>query len=189
MDEQTVKAVREASVAAHEYLLQQGMASVPVLNCYRKGQAIGYVRLRPVEKGPDAMAAIEELGVLAAGAEADEVVVVWESQALAAATEQSADYAGTCLCLAHATRDGDTLVYRLPYRAHTAEEGTDFFRPFVQPEWLVEPEPELDPALPQPIDDAVHMSFAPWEGHPNPGLAAVCAHLERQYFLVSLVNA
>jgi hypothetical protein len=185
VDETTYAAAREATVAAHEYLMARGMVTAPILNAFRGGRMLGYIQLRPVKVGKDAAEAVEELGLFAAGGEADEVVLAWESQDLAAATGQEPDYDGPCLSLVHAARGRGHRLHRLPYREqYTGTRSPETGLHASAPDWLVAPSPEDDAALPEPVDAAVAMAWASWDPHPNPGLDVVGRVLAGREFMV-----
>ncbi len=185
MDAQTYAAVRGAMAEAHEAVMALGAVGPPVLWAARSGRLVGYVSLRPVHVGEDAFQGVSELGMLAAGAEADEVMMAWESQDLAVATGAEPDFDGTCLCVLWADATGYKLQ-RLPYREldiGPAENGLRACRP----DWLVEPAPEVAGPLPLAISSALHMCFAGWGEHANPGIEGVRGYLESCGYSVRLL--
>lgn len=173
------EALRDAMVGAHEAVLREGAVPPPTLYALRDWQLLGYVSLRPVHRGRDAVDAVAELGQFAAGGEADEVVIAWESQDLATATELPSDFTGPCLSIAHARNDRCRL-HRLPYRERALGRVKGSGLTAVKPQWLPAPPHEDRPLLPPPIQLAIDMSFAPWDPPgSNPGLETAGLYLEQ----------
>lgn len=179
MDAKTWEALRGAIVETHTEMLREGIVTPPTLYALRNWQLLGYVSLRQVRRGRDAIDAVAELGQFAAGGEADEVVLVWESQDLAVATELPPDHPEPCLTIAHA-RDDRCRLHRLPYRERPIGTAAGTGLAAAAPQWLNAPAHEDGALLPPPIQLAIDMSFAPWDPPgSNPGLEAAGLYLEQ----------
>jgi predicted N-acetyltransferase YhbS len=79
-DSQLVEGITEACKSAHkEIMAAEGLVLTPRLFVFRDGHHVGYVALRPVHVGKDAVDGIAQMSFLAAAAEADEVIGVGDA--------------------------------------------------------------------------------------------------------------
>ncbi|WP_329267157.1 hypothetical protein [Streptomyces sp. NBC_01451] len=183
MDTQTWDAL--AASMRNAYIAGPGEGAVPrpVIMPLVRGELVGLIWLRPVETGKDALTGIAQLSNIAAAAGADEVVLAWETQDVAAACELPVTDPTPCLNLVHATKDSHTL-HRFPY-AEQAAEG----RASIEPRWLPAPEPQPGGELIPPVRAAVDYSFIPLEiDHPSPfGVTVVL--MEEDGYSVRLTEA
>ncbi|GAA3906407.1 hypothetical protein GCM10023084_68360 [Streptomyces lacrimifluminis] len=183
MDTQTWDALAASMRNAYTAGLGEGAVPRPVIMPLVRGELVGLIWLRPVETGKDALTGIAQLSNIAAAAGADEVVLAWETQDVAAACELPVTEPAPCLNLVHATKDGHTL-HRFPY-AERAPEG----RATIEPQWLPVPEPQPDGELLPPVRAAVDYSFVPLDiDHPSPfGVTVVL--MEEDGYHVRLTEA
>lgn len=179
MDTQTWDTLAASMKNAYTAGLGEGAVPRPVIMPLVRGELVGLIRLRPVETGKDALTGIAQLSNIAAAAGADEIVLAWETQDVAASCELPVAGPGPCLNLVHATKDGHTL-HRFPYT-----EGPDT----TGPQWLPAPEPQPGGELVPPVQAAVDYSFIPLElDHPSPfGVTVVL--MEEDGYNVRLTEA
>ncbi|MET9535380.1 hypothetical protein ABZY02_33325 [Streptomyces sp. NPDC006649] len=78
------------------------------------GELVGLIWVRPLKVGQDALAAIVELASIAAAADADEVVLAWETLDVATACELPIIGPAPCLNMVLTTRVGHVL-HQFPY--------------------------------------------------------------------------
>ncbi|WP_327699631.1 hypothetical protein [Streptomyces sp. NBC_00459] len=183
MDTQTWDALAASMKNAYTAGLGEGTVPRPVIMPLVRGELVGLIWLRPVETGKDALTGIAQLSNIAAASGADEVVLAWETQDVAAACELPVTDPAPCLNLVHATKDGHTL-HRFPYTEQAPEgQGT------VEPQWLPAPEPQPDGELLPPVRAAVDYSFIPLDiDHPSPfGVTVVL--MEEDGYHVRLTEA
>ncbi|MGW3647175.1 hypothetical protein [Streptomyces sp. NPDC000878] len=187
MDTQTWDTLAASMRNAYTAGLAEGAVPRPVIMPLVRGELVGLIWLRPVEPGKDALTGIAQLSNIAAAAGADEVVLAWETQDVAALCESPVTGPAPCLNLVHATKDGHTL-HRFPYAeqalAHSPEDPAA-----VEPQWLLAPAPEPDGELIPPVRAAVDYSFVPLEiDHPSPfGVTVVL--MEEDGYNVRLTEA
>ncbi|MDW4904149.1 hypothetical protein RB628_02045 [Streptomyces sp. ADMS] len=173
MDTQTWDALAASMKNAYTAGPGEGAVPRPVIMPLVRGELVGLIWLRPVETGKDALTGIARLSNIAAAAGADEVVLAWETQDVAAACELPVTGPVPCLNLVHATKDGHTL-HQFPYaeqsRARSPEGPAT-----AEPLWLPAPAPQPGAELVPPVRAAVDYSFVPLElDHPSPfGLTVV----------------
>lgn len=187
MDTRTFDALTESMKSAYVAGLQEGAVPRPVIMPLVRGQLVGLIWLRPVESGQDALTGIASLSNIAAAAEADEVVLAWETHDVATACELPVAGPAPCLNMVHATKDGHTL-HQFPYTegvlARTPEGGTS-----VEPRWQPAPVPQPGGTLVPPVQAAVDYAFTPIEiDHPSPfGVTVVL--MEEDGYSVRLTEA
>jgi hypothetical protein len=114
MDTRTFDALTESMKSAYVAGLSEGAVPRPVIMPLVRGELVGLIWLRPVKSGEDALTAIASLSNIAAAANADEIVLAWETQDVATTCELPADGPSPCLNMVHATKDGHTL-HQFPY--------------------------------------------------------------------------
>ena len=159
MDTRTFDALTESMKSAYVAGLSEGAVPRPVIMPLVRGELVGLIWLRPVTSGEDALTAIASLSNIAAAANADEIVLAWETQDVATTCELPADGPSPCLNVVHATKDGHTL-HQFPYTEDPASPG---------PEWQPAPAPQPDARLLPPVQAAVDYAFTPLElDHPSP---------------------
>ncbi|MFF2365410.1 hypothetical protein ACFVU0_22325 [Streptomyces sp. NPDC058122] len=149
--------------------VREGAVPRPVIMPLVRGELVGLVWVRPTEPGADALTGIAALSNIAAAAGADEVVLAWETQEVAAACELPVVGPSPCLNMVRATPDGHVL-HQFPYTeesssssAGTAEKDATAL------DWVQAPAPRPDGELPPPVKAAVEYAFTPMElDHPNP---------------------
>ena len=186
MDERMWNGLTGALVQAHSAMLAEGFVSPPNLMPLVSGRLIGQAQVRPMRRGKDAYVAISELGNLAAGAEADEVLITWESQDLASACEHQPDFPGPCLTILWATR-ARRAAYRFPYQETSRKRGRKQL-PAVAPRWLPNPPPDPMPIPPPAIAAALELCWTPLEiGPPHDKLEVTVAYLRSEGYIVSVV--
>lgn len=187
MDTQTWDALAVSMKNAYTAGLGEGAVPRPVIMPLVRGELVGLIWLRPVDTGRDALTGIAQLSNIAAGAGADEVVLAWETQDVAAVCELPVTDAAPCLNMVHATKDGHTL-HRFPYTeralAHSPEGPAT-----VEPQWLPAAEPQPGGELVPPVRAAVDYSFVPLDiDHPSPfGVTVVL--MEEDGYSVRLTEA
>jgi hypothetical protein len=171
------------------YLAGPGEGAVPrpVIMPLVRGELVGLIWLRPVETGKDALTGIAQLSNIAAAAGADEIVLAWETQDVAATCELPVTGPAPCLNMVHATKDGHTL-HRFPYTEQTATASPGGPTPG-EPQWLPAPEPQPGGELIPPVRAAVDYSFVPLDiDHPSPfGVTVVL--MEEDGYSVRLTEA
>ncbi|MBV1939411.1 hypothetical protein [Streptomyces sp. BV286] len=167
MDTQTWDALVASMKKAYTADLAQGTVPRPVIMPLVRGELVGLVWLRATEPGEDAMTGIVELSNVAAAAEADEVVLAWETNEVATACRLPATGPTPCLNLVHATKDGHVL-HQLPYTHQPLDPSLGGPAP-AGPLWLPALGPHPDAELAPPIQAALTYSFTPLElDHPSP---------------------
>ncbi|MFS8204102.1 hypothetical protein ACLVWQ_36205 [Streptomyces sp. CWNU-52B] len=169
MDTQTWDTLVASMKNAYSADLAQGTVPRPVLMPLVRGELVGLVGLRPTQVGKDAMSAIVELSNVASAASADEVVLAWETQDVAAACGLPVTAPAPCLNLVHATKEGHVL-HQLPYtHTHAPLDSAAGGTAGAGPTWLPAPGPQPDGELSPPIRAALDYSFTPLElDHPSP---------------------
>ena len=159
MDTRTFDALTESMKSAYVAGLSEGAVPRPVIMPLVRGELVGLIWLRPVKSGEDALTAIASLSNIAAAANADEIVLAWETQDVATTCELPADGPSPCLNMVHATKDGHTL-HQFPYTEDAAS---------AEPQWQPVPAPQPDAELLPPVQAAVDYAFTPLElDHPSP---------------------
>ncbi|MDX3748964.1 hypothetical protein [Streptomyces sp. AK08-02] len=167
MDTQTWDALAASMRNAYIAGPGEGELPRPVIMPLVRGELVGLIWLRPVETGKDALTGIAQLSNIAAAAGADEVVLAWETQDVAATCELPVTGPSPCLNLVHATKDGHTL-HRFPY-AEQAPTDSPAGPATAAPQWLPVPEPLPGGELIPPVRAAVDYSFIPLDiDHPSP---------------------
>ncbi|MCX4759952.1 hypothetical protein OG562_02870 [Streptomyces sp. NBC_01275] len=159
----------------------------PVIMPLVRGELVGLIWLRPVQTGQDAVTGIVELSNIAAAADADEVVLAWETQHVATACALPVGGPAPCLNMVHAKKDGHVL-HRFPY-TEQLQPGSPEGRVAVRPHWLPALEPQVGGELVAPIRAAVDYSFTPLDlDHPSPfGVTVVL--MEEDGYSVRLTEA
>ncbi|WP_405856254.1 hypothetical protein OG407_07595 [Streptomyces sp. NBC_01515] len=159
MDTRTFDALTESMKSAYVAGLSEGAVPRPVIMPLVRGELVGLIWLRPVKSGEDALTAIASLSNIAAAANADEIVLAWETQDVATTCELPADGPSPCLNMVHATKDGHTL-HQFPYTEDPSA---------AEPRWRPAPAPQPDAELVPPVQAAVDYAFTPLElDHPSP---------------------
>lgn len=159
MDTRTFDALTESMKSAYVAGLSEGAVPRPVIMPLVRGELVGLIWLRPVKSGEDALTAIASLSNIAAAANADEIVLAWETQDVATTCELPADGPSPCLNMVHATKDGHTL-HQFPYTEDPSSAA---------PQWQPAPAPRPDAELLPPVQAAVDYAFTPLElDHPSP---------------------
>ncbi|WP_329352187.1 hypothetical protein OG226_43570 [Streptomyces sp. NBC_01261] len=159
MDTRTFDALTESMKSAYVAGLSEGAVPRPVIMPLVRGELVGLIWLRPVRSGEDALTAIASLSNIAAAANADEIVLAWETQDVATACELPGDGPSPCLNMVHATKDGHTL-HQFPYTEDPSS---------AEPQWQPAPAPQPDGRLVPPVQAAVDYAFTPLElDHPSP---------------------
>ncbi|MGI5292821.1 hypothetical protein ACQEVF_57255 [Nonomuraea polychroma] len=186
MNDHLLAGVTDACLSAHaEVMAAEGLVLTPRLVVVRDGQLIGYVTLRPVYVGKDAVDAVGQMSHLAAAAEADEVFAVWETQDLAAACDHVPLHPDTALNVVHANPDKHVL-YRHPYREWRLPGRTSSGMAKAKPQWLSPhppaPEAELEPA----IAGMLHFCWEPFDTGSKIRVEAAAAYLIEQRYTVQL---
>lgn len=151
----------------------------------RGGHRSGYVALRPVYRGKDAIHGIVDMGHLAAAGGADEVIAAWESADIAVACELPALYPSpvstSCGPTAH-----EHMHYRLPYHEHILPSRTDQgFLPLA-PHWLDADRPVRDGTLEPAIATLLEFSFQPFDSDAPNLLQHAATYLENRGYHVKL---
>lgn len=183
MEARTWEALRDGLVAGHEAMMRLGMVTKPLLHALRGGQLLGYVMVRDFYPGKDALDAVTGLGYFASGGEADEVVMAWEAQDLAVATELPPDHPETCLSVVYA-RSGRHRLVHMPYQADLLGIAPETGLLGAEPRWLAESVSEDVLLLPPPVRGALDLAFLPWEAGENPGLGTAGLYLEQAGYSV-----
>ncbi|WP_043666673.1 hypothetical protein [Streptomyces xylophagus] len=159
MDTRTFDALTESMKSAYVAGLSEGAVPRPVIMPLVRGELVGLIWLRPVESAEDALTAIASLSNIAAAANADEIVLAWETQDVATTCELPSDGPSPCLNMVHASKDGHTL-HQFPYTEDSVS---------AEPHWLPVPAPQPDGKLMPPVQAAVDYAFTPLElDHPSP---------------------
>nr|WP_206327794.1 hypothetical protein [Streptomyces sp. S3(2020)] len=167
--------------------LGEGTVPRPLIMPLVRGELVGMIWARPLAVGRDALVGIAELANIAAAAEADEVVLAWETHDVATACELPVGDPAPCLNMVLATPDGHVL-HQFPYTEQLLSltpEGTAA----VAPDWTPAPAPRPGGELVPPIQAAVDFSFTPLElDHPSPfGVTVVL--MEEDGYRVRLTEA
>ncbi|WP_405842463.1 hypothetical protein OG528_29280 [Streptomyces platensis] len=132
-----------------------------------RSELVGVIWLRPIKVGEDALTGIAELANIAAAADADEVVLAWETHDVATACNLPVVGPAPCLNMVAATRDGHVL-HQFPYTEQLLARGPEGWAS-VAPDWRPAPAPQPGGELVPPIQAAVHVAFTPIDlDHPDP---------------------
>lgn len=91
MDTRTFDALTESMKSAYVAGLSEGAVPRPVIMPLVRGELVGLIWLRPVTSAEDALTAIASLSNIAAAANADEIVLAWETQDVATTCELPSD--------------------------------------------------------------------------------------------------
>lgn len=169
-------------------MMAEGLVVTPTLLPFVDSTLVGYVTLRPVMRGQDAVVAVAEMANLAAAADADEIVVVWETQDIAVACGHAPLYAEPALNMLWATRS-DYAVQRYPYQECSLRGRTARGLIPVYPDWLPTPPALPNSHLEPAIQAIVELYWKPMEsaGEANMVESAV-AYLQSQGFGANLVR-
>ncbi|MGP4045760.1 hypothetical protein [Streptomyces sp. 2A115] len=167
MDTQVWDALVASMKNAYTAGLGEGAVPRPVIMPLVRGELVGLIRVRPTTVGQDALTGIAELSNIAAAADADEVVLTWETHDVATACGLPVVGPAPCLNMVHATKEGHVL-HQFPYSeqllSRSPEDGTS-----AEPQWLPALAPRPGGELVPPIQAAVSFSFTPLElDHPSP---------------------
>ncbi|MFC4463704.1 hypothetical protein ACFPH6_03685 [Streptomyces xiangluensis] len=147
--------------------LGEGAVPRPVIMPLVRGELVGLIWVRPLKAGDDALTGIAALSNIAAAADADEIVLAWETHDVATACRLPLVGPAPCLNMVHATKDGHVL-HQLPYTEQSLAQAPED-PATVGPHWLPALEPQPGGELVPPIQAAVNYSFTPLElDHPSP---------------------
>ncbi|MFI7642261.1 hypothetical protein [Nonomuraea sp. NPDC049400] len=188
MSDNLVLEISEACKNAHTAVMAEGGVLPPRLFVLRAGQLLGYVALRPVYVGRDAAEGIATMSYLAAAAEADEVIGVWETQDLAVACDHVPLHPGPGLNLLHASAK-DQVLYRYPYREWRLPGQTRDGLAKAKPQWLTESSAVANPSLEPAIEAMVGMCWQPFEVESTDMVNAAAAYLTELGYTVELTTA
>ena len=153
MHSKTWSALVNTMLEAHEAAMYEGGELRTVLMPLLREQLAALVWVRPVSPGEDAALGVAELGRLAAAASADEVILAWETDDMAALCGVSPTGPTPCLNFVRADRESHEL-HRFPYVAHELEPHEDG-RACREAEWDEPSEPLPGAELPAPIQAAL----------------------------------
>ncbi len=153
-----VGSMRESWVAA----MAAGGVPPPMLMVVDGAGLVGYVQLRPVHVGSDALTAIAEMSALAAAARATDVAVFYETQDIAIACDLVPLHSGTAMVAVEASPDG-RVVHRFPYREKVLPGQAPDGMIATSPEWLAAPGPEPGGALEPAIECLLEFCWQPME--------------------------
>jgi hypothetical protein len=186
VDDHTWDSVVESITEIHTLTMSYyGQVIRPHLFVFTAGQLRGYVGLRPIHKGKDAIHGIAEMGHLAAAARADEVVAAWESADIAVACELLTLHPQSGLNIVWATRL-EHVHYRMPYHEQILPGPTDRgFLPLA-PRWLDADRPVRDGTLEPAIATLQHSSFQPFDSDAPNLLQHAATYLENRGYQVKL---
>ncbi|GHC87105.1 hypothetical protein GCM10007079_30900 [Nocardiopsis terrae] len=127
-----------------------------------------------------------ELSFLPAAGEADEILVVWESQDIAVACELPPQYSSSCLNLLWVNPD-ERLLLRMPYQEYLLPGSTEHGTVRVGVDWAQREAdlgaPELEPA----IASLVRFSWDPLDLPPASALQTTQTYMESLGYVVELV--
>lgn len=187
MEAQMWDALVGVAKSAYTAGLGEGAVPRPLMMPLVRGELVGMIWVRPIEVGQDALTGIVELSNVAAAADADEVVIVWETHDVATACELPVVGPAPCLNMVLATRDGHVL-HRFPYTEQLLARGPEGWAS-VAPDWSPALAPQPGGELVPPIQAAVDFSFTPLElDHPSPfGVTVVL--MEEDGYRVRLTEA
>ncbi|MGW5876082.1 hypothetical protein ACWFMI_05930 [Nocardiopsis terrae] len=158
----------------------------PSVYPFRDGKMLGFAQLRPVYRGQDAASGIAELSFLPAAGEADEILVVWESQDIAVACELPPQYSSSCLNLLWANPD-ERLLRRMPYQEYLLPGSTEHGTARVGVDWTRQEADLRDPALEPAIASLVQFSWDPLDLPSQSALQTTQAYMESLGYVVELV--
>jgi hypothetical protein len=142
--------------------MADGGVLAPHLFAMRDNTLLGYVALRPVHTGQDAAEGVAQMSYLAAAAEADEIIGVWETYDLAMACQHAPFHPGPGLNAVHATATTHTL-YHFPYRVRYLPGRTLGDLPRAQPQWLPEPAAIANAPLEPALEAMVQLCWQPFD--------------------------
>lgn len=187
MEAQVWDALVNVAKSAYAAGLAEGEVPRPLIMPLVRGELVGMIWARPLKVGQDALTGIVELANIASAADADEVVLVWETHDVATACELPVVGPAPCLNMVRATRDGHVL-HQFPYTEQLLPHGPEG-RASVAPDWSPASTPQPGGKLVQPIQAAVNFSFIPLElDHPSPfGVTVVL--MEEDGYRVRLTEA
>ncbi|MGH3777736.1 MAG: hypothetical protein ACRDRR_18740 [Pseudonocardiaceae bacterium] len=115
MDGQTWDGLVTAITQTHAQAMGEGVVIKPHLFVFTNGCLVGFVQLRPVYRGKDAIDGIAEMSNLAAAVPTDEVVAAWETADVVIACELAPLHPQPGLNIVWAA-SGEHLHYRFPYQ-------------------------------------------------------------------------
>ncbi|MGP8298260.1 hypothetical protein ACTPOK_09970 [Streptomyces inhibens] len=167
--------------------LGEGTVPRPVIMPLVRSELVGVIWLRPIKVGEDALTGIADLANIAAAADADEVVLAWETHDVATACNLPVVSPAPCLNMVAATRDGHVL-HQFPYTEQLLARGPEGWAS-VAPDWRPAPAPQSGGELVPPIQAAVNFAFTPIElDHPDPFRVTVVL-MEEDGYSVRLTEA
>ncbi|SOE25094.1 hypothetical protein [Streptomyces sp. OK228] len=143
-----VGVVKEAYTAG----LGEGAVPRPVMMPLVRGKLVGLIWVRPLKVGQDALAGIAELANIATAADADEVVLAWETHDVATACELPIVGPAPCLNMVLASRDRHVL-HQFPYTEQLLSRSPEGWAS-VAPDWRPAPAPQPGGELVPPIQTA-----------------------------------
>ncbi|MFF4535151.1 hypothetical protein [Streptomyces aureus] len=189
MDARTWDALVGSMKGTYAKGVREGAVPRPVIMPLVRGELVGLIWVRPTAPGADALTGIAALSNIAAAAQADEVVLAWETQEVATACELPVVGPSPCLNMVRATPEGHVL-HRFPYSAPPSSagpEGPDGSAADL--DWDEVPAPQPGGDLPPPVGAAVEYAFTPLElDHPNPfGVTVVL--MEEDGYTVRLTDS
>lgn len=187
MHSKTWSALVNTMFEAHEAAMHEGGELRPVLMPLVREQLTALVWVRPVDPGQDAALGIAELGRLAAASSAEEVILAWETEDMAATCELAPSGPAPCLNFVRADRESHEL-HRFPYVAHDLEPHEDGRR-CQEAEWDEPPEPLPDGELPAPIQAALKECWSGQRGeYDDERLTAEAHTMAAEGFTVRLTD-
>ncbi|MEU1446625.1 hypothetical protein [Streptomyces mirabilis] len=143
-----VGVVKEAYTAG----LGEGAVPRPVMMPLVRGKLVGLIWVRPLKVGQDALAGIAELANIATAADADEVVLAWETHDVATACELPIVGPAPCLNMVLASRDRHVL-HQFPYTEQLLSRSPEGWAS-VAPDWRPASAPQPGGELVPPIQTA-----------------------------------
>ncbi|MFJ5926434.1 hypothetical protein ACIQF6_27915 [Kitasatospora sp. NPDC092948] len=183
MDAEVFNGLVEVSKNSHAAMCEQGFTTVPHLYVVDGSRLVARVQVRPMHVGEDALTALGEMSTLVAAAEADELLLVWETHDIATACDLAPFGVWPCLNILTATATGHVL-HRFPYteaRAGVLPDG----RASVKPLWRTPLAPVPGAELFPPVRGVVDYAFVPFEGAAAGRMRAAGAYLESEGYTVN----
>ncbi|MET8816128.1 hypothetical protein ABZW47_29515 [Streptomyces sp. NPDC004549] len=178
----------DSAAKAHTLSLAEGMAHRPSLTALRGGRIVAIAHTRPLYTGEDAENGIADMSLLAAAADADCVLLRWETCDVKIACGMALEAPDECLNVLAAGEDGEYLHVEFPYTSHPVAARTRTGLQGFRPQWRTPTQRRNGPLL-RPIRRAVQQSFAQRESVAPSGLEATIVWMRAHGYTVSPIDS
>ncbi|MGW7089120.1 hypothetical protein ACWGH2_37315 [Streptomyces sp. NPDC054871] len=149
---------------------------------------IAIAHTRPLHTGDDAANGIADLSLLAAAADADCIMLSWETCDVKIACDLPLDAPDEALNILTAGEDGHYMHVEFPYTSHAIATSNRTGLQGFRPQWLTPIQSTNNPLL-KPIQRAVEQSFAQRAVMASSGLDATVVWMEGHGYTVSRMDS